>query len=304
MAKLVITAESGGKRLDKFISESPQSISRSYAANLCAAGRVLVNGVSREKKYKLSEGDVIEIDVPEPEPSEIIPEDIPLDIVYEDNDVIVINKPRGMVVHPAIGNPSGTLVNALAYHCGDNLSAINGVLRPGVVHRIDKNTTGLLMAAKNNEAHLKLSEQLKERKALRKYRALVHGNIKEDELTVNKPLARNPSDRKRMAVVAGGKEAVTHVKVLERFGAYTYIECILETGRTHQIRVHMSSIGHPIVGDSVYGVKKENFKTEGQLLHAKTIGFKHPKTGELMTFDSELPEDFQSILDKLRSIYS
>ena len=206
-----------------------------------------------------------------------------------------------MVVHPAPGNPSGTLVNALMYHCGDSLSAINGVVRPGIVHRIDKDTSGLLAAAKNNDAHLKLAEQLKERKALRKYWAIVNGNIKEDELTVDKPIARHPKDRKRMAVVHGGREAITHIRVLERFGQYTLVECQLETGRTHQIRVHTASIGHSIVGDKVYGIAKEKFNLSGQLLHAKTIGFVHPTTGEMMEFTSDLPEDFQSVLEKLKN---
>ena len=211
-----------------------------------------------------------------------------------------MNKPQGLCVHPAPGNERGTLVNGLVYHCGDELSAINGVIRPGIVHRIDKDTSGLLIVAKNNEAHLKLSEQLKERKAMRKYVALVNGNIKEDSGTINKPIGRNPSDRKKMAVVFGGREAVTHFNVLERFGQYTLVECILETGRTHQIRVHMASIGHSIVGDTLYGIKKEKFNLNGQLLHAKTIGFVHPRTGKMMKFTSDIPEYFENVLEKLR----
>ena len=294
-------AENIGERIDKFISDSAEEISRSYAAKLCTDGLVTVNGKALGKNYKIKGGEEISADIPEPEELSLVPENIPLDIVYEDDDVIVINKPQGMVVHPAAGNESGTLVNALLYHCGESLSAINGVIRPGIVHRIDKDTSGLLVAAKNNEAHLKLSEQLKERKALRKYNALVNGNIKEDFGTVNKPIGRSPSDRKKMAVVQGGREAVTHYSVLERFGRYTLIECVLETGRTHQIRVHMASLGHSIVGDKVYGVKKERFNLNGQLLHARTIGFVHPKTGEMMEFSAPLPDYFEAVLEKLRN---
>ena len=286
-------------RLDKYIADNAEDISRSFAAKLCEDGRVTVNGTAADKKHKLKGGEIIEIDVPEPETVEVVPEDIPLDIVYEDDDVIVINKPQGMCVHPAPGNESGTLVNALMYHCGESLSAINGVIRPGIVHRIDKDTSGLLVAAKNNEAHLRLSAQLKERKALRKYNALVNGNIREDSGTIDKPIARHPNDRKKMAIVQGGREAVTHYNVLARYNGYTLVECILETGRTHQIRVHMASIGHSIVGDKVYGAKKERFKLEGQLLHARTIGFVHPKTGKTVQFSSELPQYFKDVLKKL-----
>lgn len=298
--KVILKADKGGERIDKFIADNSEGISRSYAAKLCADRRVLVEGKNADKKYKLKGGEMIEIDVPEPETVEVLPENIPLDIVYEDDDLIVVNKPQGMVVHPAAGNESGTLVNALMYHCGDSLSAINGVIRPGIVHRIDKDTSGLLVAAKNNEAHLFLSAQLKERKAVRKYIALVNGNIKEDRGTINKPIARHPNDRKKMAVVSGGREAVTHYNVLERYGGYTLVECILETGRTHQIRVHMASIGHSIVGDPVYGIKKEKYKLNGQLLHAKTIGFVHPSTGEMMEFTSELPDYFKEVIEKER----
>ncbi len=298
--KQILNAESG-VRIDKFIADNADGISRSYAAKLCEEGLVTADGKTADKKLKLKGTEVIEIDVPEPESVEIEPENIPIDIVYEDDDVIVVNKPQGMCVHPAPGNESGTLVNALMYHCGDSLSAINGVIRPGIVHRIDMDTSGLLVCAKNDDAHNKLSEQLKERKALRKYNALVNGNIKEDSIVIDKPIARNPIDRKKMAVVYGGREAITHVNVLERFGRYTLVECILETGRTHQIRVHMASIGHSIVGDKVYGIKKEKFNLNGQLLHAKTIGFKHPRTGEIMEFTSPLPEYFEDVLDKLRA---
>lgn len=298
--KVILKAGEGGERIDKFIADNSERISRSYAAKLCAERRVLVEGKNADKKYKLKGGEMIEIDVPEPETVEVLPENIPLDIVYEDDDLIVVNKPQGMVVHPAAGNESGTLVNALMYHCGGSLSAINGVIRPGIVHRIDKDTSGLLVAAKNNEAHLFLSAQLKERKAVRKYIALVNGNIKEDRGTINKPIARHPNDRKKMAVVSGGREAVTHYNVLERYGGYTLVECILETGRTHQIRVHMASIGHSIVGDPVYGIKKEKYKLNGQLLHAKTIGFVHPSTVEMMEFTSELPDYFKEVIEKER----
>ena len=298
---LKATDENSGERLDKFIADN-SDISRSYAAKLCEDGLVMLGGKPLAKKYKITGGEEIEIDVPKPEELSIEPEDIPLDIVYEDSDVIVVNKPQGLCVHPAPGNESGTLVNGLVYHCGGELSAINGVIRPGIVHRIDKDTSGLLIVAKNNEAHLKLSEQLKERKAMRKYVALVNGNIKEEDGTINKPIARNPVDRKKMAVVQGGREAITHFNVLERFGQYTLVECILETGRTHQIRVHMASIGHSIVGDPLYGIKKEKFNLQGQLLHAKTIGFVHPTTGEMMEFSSEIPEYFQKVLEKLRKI--
>lgn len=296
-----VKPENEGERLDKFIADN-SDISRSYAAKLCDEGFVTLSDKQLKKKDRVSVGDKIVIQIPEPTELSVEGEDIPLDIVYEDSDVIVINKPQGMCVHPAVGNESGTLVNGLVYHCGNELSAINGVIRPGIVHRIDKDTSGLLIVAKNNDAHLKLSEQLKERKALRKYIAIVNGNIREDGGTVNKPISRNPSDRKKMAVVAGGREAVTHFNVLERFGQYTLIECILETGRTHQIRVHMASIGHSIVGDPLYGIKKEKFNLNGQLLHAKTIGFEHPSTGKMMEFSSEIPEYFENVLKKLRKL--
>ena len=300
MAEITLTADDSGARIDKLISESDCGISRSMAAKLCEEGKVIVAGKNVSKNYKTKAKDVITIDMPEAQVIEAVPQDIPLDIVYEDADVIVVNKPQGMVVHPAAGNPDGTLVNALMHHCGESLSAINGVIRPGIVHRIDKDTSGLLVAAKNDAAHNSLSAQLKERKALRKYLALVNGNIKEDELTIDKPLGRNPADRKKMAIVQGGREAVTHVRVLERFWQYTLVECILETGRTHQIRVHMTSIGHSIVGDKTYGIKKEKFNLEGQLLHAATIGFVHPRTGELIEFQSEMPDYFKNVLETLR----
>lgn len=301
MQKIILnaSAENAGERLDKFIADN-SDISRSYAAKLCEDCMVTLGEKPLTKKYKISGGEEITIDMPEPLSLSAQPENIPIDIVYEDSDVIVVNKPQGMCVHPAPGNETGTLVNALAYHCGEELSAINGVIRPGIVHRIDKDTSGLIVVAKNDKAHVKLAEQLKERKALRKYIALVNGNIKEEGGTINKPLARNPEDRKKIAVVLGGREAVTHFRVLERFGQYTLTECVLETGRTHQIRVHMASIGHSIVGDPVYGIKKEKFNLSGQLLHAKTIGFVHPSTGRMMEFTAEIPEYFEKVLEILR----
>ena len=300
MKKIIFTAAEGGERLDKLISEYSDEISRSFAAKLAEDGAVTVNGKRVRKNYKAVSGVVVEIELPEPEPISAEPEDIPLDIVYEDDDLIVVNKPQGMVVHPAAGNYTGTLVNALMFHCRGTLSAINGVVRPGIVHRIDKDTSGLLVAAKNNEAHIFLAQQIKERKANRRYIALLNGILKEDG-TVSKPIARHPVDRKKMAVCAGGREAVTHYHVMEHFGnEYTLAECVLETGRTHQIRVHMASIGHSVVGDKTYGIKKERFNLAGQLLHAATLGFVHPKSGEYMEFSAPIPDYFENILEKLR----
>ena len=295
----LLTSNPDNLRIDKYIAENCEDISRSYAATLCDEEKVTVSGKAVSKKYQPKDGETIEIDLPEPESLDLVPENIPIDILYEDDDVIVVNKPQGMVVHPANGNTNGTLVNALLYHCGDNLSVINGVARPGIVHRIDKDTAGLLVVAKNNDAHNHLSAQLKERKASRRYFALVNGCVKEDG-TVNKPIGRHPKDRKKMAIVQGGREAVTHYKVLENFSGYTLLECILETGRTHQIRVHMASLGHSLVGDRTYGIAKEKIKTGGQLLFAKTIGFKHPRTNEYMEFTAELPDYYEEILNKLR----
>ena len=301
MDKLVLTAKEAAARLDKFISENSE-ISRSFASKLIEDGSVLINGREASKKTKVNINDEVEITFDEPEELEAKPENIPIDIVYEDDSVIVVNKPQGMVVHPARGNPGGTVVNGLLYHC--SLSNINGVVRPGIVHRIDKDTSGLLVVAKTNMAHEFLSEQLKDRKALRKYWCIVNGNIKEDEGTVDKPIGRHPVDRKRMAIIEGGRDAVTHYRVLERFGKFTLVECTLETGRTPQIRVHMASIGHSIVGDPVYGIKRDRENGKGQVLHAKTIGFIHPKTKELMEFNSELPEYFKQLLNKIRSEYN
>ena len=301
-----ITEENVGSRIDVFLSESEEEITRSHAQKLLADGFVLVNGKSANKNYKLRLGDMLSLTMPEPEPCEAKPENIPIDIVYEDEDIIVVNKPKGMVVHPAAGNYTGTLVSALLYHCGERLSGIGGVLRPGIVHRIDKDTSGLLVVAKNDAAHLSLSEQIKEHKVSRIYHAIALGKIDED-ITVDLPIGRHPIDRKKMAVTEkNSKNAITHVKVLERFPAVTYVRCELETGRTHQIRVHLSHKNHPLLGDLVYGAEKhpQNVKfakyTEGQCLHAKELILTHPRTGETMRFTSELPSYFTEILDILR----
>ncbi len=289
-----------GVRIDKFISEQIPSLSRSYVQRLIDDGLILVDKKEVKAKYILKENQNIEITLPEPQSLKIEAEEIPLEVVFEDDSLLVINKPQGMVVHPAAGNYSGTLVNALMKHCGASLSQINGVIRPGIVHRIDKDTSGLLLVAKNNQAHLSLSNQIKEHTVTRKYIAIVHGNIKTDSGTIDKPIGRHPTDRKKMCITEkNSRNAITHYRVLERFGKYTYIECVLETGRTHQIRVHMSSMGNPILGDKVYGIKKEKFDLSGQMLHAKVIGFTHPKTAEYMEFTSPLPLRFEKILKLL-----
>ena len=293
------TKEHAGTRLDTFLAENTD-LSRSFAAKLCDEGNVVLKNACLSKKYKLKGDETLIITVPDPEPVEAIPEDIPLDIVYEDEQVIVVNKPQGMVVHPAVGNERGTLVNGILYHCKGNLSGINGVVRPGIVHRIDKDTSGLLVIAKTNEAHISLSEQWQTTKPERQYIALLYDNIKEDSFTINLPIGRSKSDRKKMAVVPDGREAVTHVTVLERFSGYTLVKCVLDTGRTHQIRVHMSYSKHPIVGDPVYSSRKEEFSLNGQLLHAQTLGFVHPSTNEKMIFSSELPGHFKKVLHVLR----
>lgn len=301
MEEWYFTAQVTGERLDKFLAEELSEMSRSHIQKLIKDGDISVNQKPVKANYKLSAGDEITVSVPEPEIPDILPEDIPLDIIYEDDDILVVNKPKGMVVHPAPGHYSGTLVNAIMYHCRDNLSGINGVTRPGIVHRIDMDTTGSLLICKNDRAHQSLAEQLKEHSITRKYHAIVHGNLKEDTGTVNAPIGRHPVDRKKMSIHApNGRHAVTHYRVLERFGNYTYIECQLETGRTHQIRVHMSSIGHPILGDTVYGSAKSPFKLEGQTLHAKVLGIVHPTTGEYMEFDAPLPEYFVNLLKNLK----
>ena len=301
MQRLEVSPEDAGVRVDKYLAEQLPDITRSYLQKLLKDGSVEMNGKPVKASAKTVAGAVITLTIPEPEEPEILPEDIPLDILYEDSDVILINKPKGMVVHPAAGHYTGTLVNALMYHCKGDLSGINGVLRPGIVHRIDKDTTGVLIVCKNDKAHNALAEQLKEHSITRKYRAIVCGNLKEDEGTVDAPLGRHPQDRKKMAIVrTGGKRAVTHYRVLERFGNYTYIECQLETGRTHQIRVHMASLGHPLLGDEVYGRAKSPFKLEGQTLHAMVLGFIHPTTGAYLEFEAPLPEYFEKLLEKLR----
>ncbi len=303
--RLEVSPEHAGIRIDKYLAESLPDISRSYLQKLFRDGGIRMNGKAVKASAKTLDGAEIVFAIPEPEEPEILPEDIPLDILYEDDDVILINKPKDMVVHPAAGHYTGTLVNGLMYHCREGLSGINGVLRPGIVHRIDKDTTGVLVVCKNDSAHNGLAEQLAEHSITRKYRAIVCGNLKEDEGTVDAPLGRHPQDRKKMAIVrSGGKRAVTHYRVLERFGKYTYIECQLETGRTHQIRVHMASLGHPLLGDEVYGRGKSPFKLEGQTLHAMVLGFIHPTTGEYMEFQAPLPEYFESLLEKLRKMSS
>lgn len=295
----VIEEDLVGERLDVALSKHVQDKSRSYLQGLVEEGRVLVNSKSRKSNYKMRLGDKVDVSVPEPVGLDVIPEDIPLDILYEDSDVIVVNKPQGMVVHPANGNLTGTLVNALLWHCKD-LSGINGVARPGIVHRIDKDTSGVLVVAKNDNAHNKLAEQFKEHSITRIYFALCEGLLKKDEGTVDAPLARHPVDRLKIAIVPGGRRAVTHYKVMERFNSHTLVECRLETGRTHQIRVHMSHIGHPLVGDPVYGYKKQRFKVEGQLLHAARLGFVHPSTGKYVEFETKLPDYFQKVVEVLK----
>lgn len=289
-------------RIDKVLSEYFADYSRSFLKKLFEDGKITVNGKVIKQSYKLKVSDMIDISVPEPVNIDIEPENIPLDIIYEDDDVILVNKPKGMVVHPAPGHYSGTLVNGLMYHFKDSLSGINGEFRPGIVHRIDMDTTGILVVCKNDMAHRFLSEQLHEHSITRKYYAIVHGNIQQDNGTVDAPIGRSPKDRKKMAVnTRNGRSAVTHYRVLERFnGKYTYIECQLETGRTHQIRVHMSSIGHPILGDEVYGPKKCPFKLQGQTLHAGVLGFIHPSTGEYVEFHADLPGYFKELINKLR----
>ncbi len=298
-----ISEQDVGKRLDKFLSENIDGLSRSYIASLIEDKQILVNGKAASKSNKLSARDTIEFSVRDAVELEAEPEDIPLDIVYEDEELIVINKPKGMVVHPAAGNPNGTLVNALLYHCKEGLSGINGVMRPGIVHRIDKNTSGLLVVAKTDRAHLSLSEQIKEHSVTREYRAVVYGHLKENRGEVNAPIGRHKIDRKKMCVTdKNSKSAVTHYEVLEEFNDFSYIRCVLETGRTHQIRVHMAYLGHPLAGDEVYGPKKVITELEGQCLHAIKLGFVHPTSGEYIEFESELPESFEKFLKKLRKM--
>ena len=290
-----------GERLDVFLSGQIEDLTRSRIQKLINDGNITVNGLSAKANTKLKAGDKIEVEIPEPKETEIVAEEIPLDIVYEDEHMLVVNKSQGMVVHPAAGNYSGTLVNALMAYCGDTLSGINGEIRPGILHRIDKDTSGLLLVAKNDTAHTGLSQQIKEHSLTREYIALVYGNIKTDSGTIDAPIGRDEKDRKKMTITEkNSKNAVTHFFVEERFDKYTLVRCRLETGRTHQIRVHMSKNGHPIVGDPVYGRKKEEFKLNGQLLHAFKVGYIHPVSGEYMEFTRELPEYFSEVLEKLR----
>ena len=293
--------EDVGTRIDVFLAENMEDLSRSGVQKLIDEGMITLNGGKTKANYKLREKDVIDVTVPEVKEVEILPEDIPLDILYEDSDVIVVNKPQGMVVHPAPGHTSGTLVNALMFHCGDDLSGINGEKRPGIVHRIDKDTSGVLMIAKNDMAHQSLAAQLAEHSITRKYNAVVYNGFNEDEGTVDQPIGRNPQDRKKMAVTQKhSRHAVTHYRVIERMEKFTLIEAQLETGRTHQIRVHMTHIGHPLLGDPVYGPKKQPISLDGQALHARVLGFIHPRTGEYMEFEAPLPPHFVALLERLR----
>lgn len=308
---LTVAAEEAGQRLDAYLA-AVTDLTRSAAVRLIEEGQVTVNGKTPNKKEKVKAGDAVSVILPEPEPDVALPQNIPLDIVYEDEDILVVNKPCGMVVHPAAGNPDGTLVNAILYHCGDSLSGIGGVIRPGIVHRIDKDTSGLLVVAKNDAAHLSLSDQLKVHRVSRVYHAIAIGNLREDAGTVDAPIGRHPTDRKRMAVLRGAdahaRDAVTHYRVLERFDGMCHVECHLETGRTHQIRVHMASLGHPLLGDPVYGGASHRFcqshpaLIHGQCLHAAELSLIHPRSGEEMHFSCPLPEDMERILTILRRV--
>ena len=292
-----VEPEYNGQRIDKFLSETLPEYSRSFIQKVVKDGGVLVDEKCVKSNYKLSAGQILKLNVPELVEPDIIPEDIALDILYEDDDIIVVNKPKGMVVHPAAGHYTGTLVNALMDHCRDNLSGINGVTRPGIVHRIDMNTTGVLVACKNDAAHIFLSEQLAVHSITRKYNAIVHNSFKDNSGTVDAPIGRHQIDRKKMAIdYKNGRNAVTHYSVISNYGKYAHIECQLETGRTHQIRVHMSSIGHPLLGDDVYGSGKSPYRLEGQTLHARVLGFVHPSTGKYMEFEAPLPDYFKEII--------
>lgn len=296
MNEYIVSAEQEGMRLDVFLTEQMEG-SRSYIQSLIKGGHVIVGGKVGKANLRLTPNMVIQVEIPEPESVEVKPEDIPLDVLYEDHDIIIVNKARGMVVHPAVGNYSGTLVNALLFHCKD-LSGINGEIRPGIVHRLDKDTSGVMMAAKNDAAHIGLAEQVKEHSAKRTYWALVQGNIVEEKGTIKAPIGRHPKDRMKMAVVfENSKDAVTHFRVLERYGHQTLVECNLETGRTHQIRVHFAHIGHPVVNDPFYGYRRMDFPIEGQGLHSRSLDVKHPITGEDMHFEAPVPADFEACLE-------
>lgn len=298
--KLIVDCENVKRRLDVYLVQNLNNLSRSYIQKLINEGYIKVNNRTEKPNYKLKLGDKIKIEFPQPKELSVKPENIKLDVLYEDDEVIVINKPKGMVVHPAPGNYTSTMVNALLAHC-ENLSGINGMIRPGIVHRLDKDTSGVIMAAKTDKAHKDLARQIKERTVKRRYVALVHGIIKEDKGCIDAPIGRHPVNRKKMAVThKNSKRAVTHFKVVERFDDYTLIEASLETGRTHQIRVHMAYIGHPLVGDTVYGLKRNNLGFKGQALHAKSLGFKHPKTGQYLEFTAPIPVDFKNVIEKLR----
>ena len=302
MSRLVtILVEESGQRVDKLLSAALEDMTRSAVQNLIEKGCVTCQGKALTKSAKLKQGDEVQVELPEVRPLEVVPQNIPLEIVYEDDDLLVVNKPKGMVVHPAPGHEDGTLVNALLYHCGDSLSGINGVARPGIVHRIDKDTSGLLMVAKNDFAHTRLAEQIQAHTFTREYSAVVYGSFKEDSGLVDQPLGRHPTDRKKMAVTEkNSRHAVTHWRVLERFPGYTLLECRLETGRTHQIRVHMAYRNHPIVGDTVYGRPKPELGQDSQCLHARALTFRHPRTGETMTLTCPLPDYFTRLLEALR----
>lgn len=299
MNTLVVDEINKGKRLDSYISDNMDKISRSFAQKLIENQQVTINGKNEKASYKVCVGDKVQVDVPEAQDTKLKAQDIPVEVVYEDKDIIVVNKPKGMVVHPANGNPDGTLVNAILAMCKDSLSGIGGEIRPGIVHRLDKDTSGLLIIAKNDEAHVKMSKQIQDRLVTKKYIALVKGVVKDDEATIDMPIARSKVDRKKMAVDKDGKQAVTHFKVIKRYRGYTLLEIKIDTGRTHQIRVHMAKIGYPVVGDMVYSNGKNEFGIEGQMLHAKSLEFSHPITGKKMHLEAQLPEYFKKVLEEL-----
>ena len=300
--RLIVSSENSGKRIDVFLAEVVSDVSRSLIQKMAADGKITINDVVANKKTTVKENDVVEFSEMEPKIMSAVPQDIPIDIMYEDEDIIVVDKPKGLVVHPAPGNLDNTLVNALLFHCGDRLSSIGGVIRPGIVHRIDKNTSGLLLVAKNDMAHIELSKQIKSHSFLRIYHTVVYGNVKEDHGIIDKPIGRSKKDRKKMAIVSDGRDAITEFNVLKRFDGYTYMTCKLHTGRTHQIRVHLASRGNPVAGDEVYGPKKIIKKLSGQCLHAKILGFEHPRTKKYMEFESPLPKYFADFLSELKPV--